>query len=135
LKIEVWFLLRSRQAKQKKVNENVSMVDMHRGIYLMNRNAINFYSKGDKPKGVETFFFEGNPAPIQIDEQGKDTSINFLNQFIYENAIEYTGALPKERMRNAFGWAQNNITIGAIVKWGFVLLIIGSLIGAQLGFV
>ena len=101
----------------------------------MNRDAINFYSKGDKPKGVETFFYEGNPSPIKIESAGKDSSLKMLDDFIYENAIEYTGALPKERMRNAFGWAQNNITIGAIVKWGFVLVIIGSLIGAQLGFV
>ena len=101
----------------------------------MNRDAINFYSKGDKPKGVETFFFEGNPAPIKIESAGKDSSLKMLDDFIYENTIEYTGALPKERMRNALGWAQNNITIGAIVKWGFVLVIIGSLIGAQLGFV
>ncbi len=129
MKIEVWFLLRSRHAKRKKYSENKKEITFNQGLYLMNRDAINFYSKGGKPKGVETFFIEDNPAPLKIDKADADTSIAFLNRYIYENVIEQTGAQPKERMKGAFSWARNNVTIGSVIKWGFVLLIIIAIIG------
>lgn len=132
MKIEVWFLLRSRQAKPKKISEHKTEADFNNGIYLMNREAMNFYSKGGKPKGVETFFYEGNPAPIRIDEKGKDFSIKFLNNYIYENVIEQTGEIPKERLKNAWSFAKNNITIGGVVRWGLVLMVAATLIGGYL---
>lgn len=132
MKIEAWFLLRSRQAKRKKINENKKEITFNQGLYLMNRDAINFYSKGGKPKGVETFFIEDNPAPLKIDAKDADTSIKFLNRYIYENVIEQTGAQPKERVKGAFNWAKNNVTIGSVIKWGFALLIIISIIGGTL---
>ncbi|MBA7491603.1 hypothetical protein ES702_02151 [subsurface metagenome] len=132
MKIEVWILLRSRQAKRKKVSENKKEIIFNKGIYLMNRDAINFYSKGGKPKGVETFFIEDNPAPINLDSKDVDSSIVFLNRYIYENVIEQTGELPKERVRGAFNWVSNNVTIGAVVKWGFLLMIVGAIIGGYI---
>lgn len=134
MKVETYFLLRSREVKRKKFNPDKSDVTFNRGIYLMDREAINFYSKEDKkPKGVETFFYEGNTAPIKIDKQGEDTSLTFLDRYIYENVIEQTGAQPKERMKGAFTWAQNNLTIGAVIKWGLIILVIGAAVGGQLG--
>ena len=134
MKVEAWFLLRNREAKRKKTKADKKILELNGGVYLMNREAINFYHKGDKPKGVEVFFFEGNPAPIKIDKAEKDTSVKFLNRFIYENVIEQTGEIPKERFRGAFNWAKGNITIGSIVKWGLILMIIGSMLrGALLG--
>ena len=129
MKVDTWFLLRSRQAKRKKINENKKEIVFNKGLYLMNRDAINFYSKGGKPKGVETFFIEDNPAPLNIDTKDEDSSVDFLNRYIYENVIEQTGALPKERIKGAFNWASNNITIGAVIKWGFMLLIVAAMIG------
>jgi len=99
----------------------------------MNRDSINFFSKDGKPKGVETYFYEGNPAPIRIDKAGVDSSIDFLDRFIYENVIEQTGAQPKERISGAFNWARDNLTIGSVIRWGFMLLILGAAIGGQLG--
>lgn len=133
MKIDTWILLRSRQAKRKKTPESKTEVTFNKGIYLMNRDAINFFSKDGKPKGVETYFYEGNPAPIKIDEAGTDTSISFLDRFIYENVIEQTGAQPKERLSGAFTWAQNHFSFGSFIKWGFTLLIIGTAIGGALG--
>ena len=132
MKVEVWFLLRNREAKRKKTRENKIKITMNQGVYVMSRDAINFYRTDDKPKGVETFFYEGNPAPIKVEKAGKDTSINFLDRYIYENVIEQTGEIPKERLTGAVRWAMSNITIEAFVKWGFVLLIAGSLIRGAL---
>lgn len=129
MKVEAWFLLRNRQAKRKKIRENKKEIVFNKGLYLMNRDAINFYSEGGKPKGVETFFIEDNPAPLNIDSKDEDSSIAFLNRFIYENVIEQTGELPKERVRGAFNWASNNLTIGAVIKWGFLLMIVTAIIG------
>ena len=134
MKVETYFLLRSREVMRKKFNPSKTDVTFNKGIYLMDREAINFYSKeGEKPKGVETFFYEGNTAPIKIDAQGEDTSLEFLDRFIYENVIEQTGAQPKERLKGAFTWAQNNLTIGAVIKWGLILLVVGAAVGGQLG--
>ena len=134
MKVDAWFLLRNREAKRKKTKAAKKSIDLNGGIYLMNRDSINFYHTGDKPKGVEIFFYEGNPGPIRIDKAGKDTSVDFLNQFIYENVIEQTGEIPKERFRGAFNWVRGNITIGSIVKWVLVLMIIGALVrGALFG--
>ena len=134
MKIETYFLLRSREVVRKKFNPSKTDVTFNKGIYLMDREAINFYSKeNDKPKGVETFFYEGNTAPIKIDKQGIDASLDFLDRFIYENVIEQTGAQPKERLKGAFSWAQNNLTIGAVIKWGLILLVVFAAIGGQLG--
>lgn len=133
MKIETWFLLRSRQAKRKKTPESKVEITFNKGIYLMNRDSINFYSKDGKPKGVETFFYEGNPAPIKIDKAGSDTSIDYLDRFIYENVIEQTGAQPKERISGAFTWARDNVSIGSFIKWGLILLIVVTAIGGQLG--
>ena len=134
MKIETYFLLRSREIKRKKFNPDKVDVTFNKGTYLMDREAINFYSKEDsKPKGVETFFYEGNTAPIKIEKQGEDTSLGFLDRFIYENVIEQTGAQPKERLKGAFSWAQNNLTIGAVIKWGLILLVVFAAVGGQLG--
>jgi len=132
LKVEVWILLRNREAKRKKTRENKKVMTMNQGVYVMNRNAINFYRTDDKPKGVETFFYEGNPAPIKIEGAEKDTSIDFLDRYIYENVIEQTGDIPKERIAGAFRWVTNNVTLGAFIKWGFVLLIVGSMLRGAL---
>ena len=132
MKVEVWILLRNREAKRKKTRENKKIMTMNQGVYVMNRNAINFYRTDDKPKGVETFFYEGNPAPIKIEKAGKDTSIDFLDRYIYENVIEQTGDIPKERIAGAFRWVRNNVTLGAFIKWGFVLLIVGSMLRGAL---
>lgn len=133
MKVEAWYLLRSRQAKKKKISDNKAEVTFNRGIYIILRDAINFYRKGDKPKGVEIFFYEGNPAPIKIDSKGKDDSIEYLNRYIYENVIEQTGALPKERMSRTFNWVRENLSIGNFVKWGLILLIVSVAIGGQIG--
>lgn len=133
MKVEAWYLLRSRQAKKKKISDNKSEVTFNRGIYIILRDAINFYKKGDKPKGVEIFFYEGNPAPIKIESKGEDDSIEYLNRYIYENVIEQTGAIPKERMSRTFNWLRENLSIGNFVKWGLILLIVGAAIGGQLG--
>lgn len=134
MKVEVWFLLRNREAKRKKTRAEKITVNLNDGIYLLNRDAVNFYRTGDKPKGVEVFFYEGNPGPINVDTSSKDMSIKFLNRFIYENVIEQTGEIPKERFKGSFKWLKNNITMGTLVKWGFALLIIGSIIqGALFG--
>ncbi|MBA7640544.1 hypothetical protein ES703_48213 [subsurface metagenome] len=133
MKIDTWILLRSRQAKRKKISESKVELTFNKGIYLMNRDAINFFSKDGKPKGVETYFYEGNPAPIKIDKAGSDTSIIFLDRYIYENVIEQTGAQPKERISGAFIWARDNLSIGFFIKWGFLLLIVGAMVGGQLG--
>jgi len=133
LKVEVWYLMRSRQAKKKKISDSKQEVTFNRGIYIILRDAINFYRKGDKPKGVEIFYYEGNPAPIKIESKGDDDSINYLNRYIYENVIEQTGALPKERVSHMFNWMRENLSIGNVVKWGFMLLIIGVAIGGQIG--
>lgn len=134
MKVEVWFLLRSRQAKKKKISDMRSEVEFNRGIYLVSREAINFYSKKNKPKGVEIFFYEGNTDPISIDKENKDTSINYLDRFIYENVIEQTGEAPKERVKNAFS-SLRSVSLGEIIKWGLVLLVGGSLVGSWLGLV
>ncbi|MBA7491312.1 hypothetical protein ES702_01857 [subsurface metagenome] len=133
MKVEVWYLMRSRQAKKKKISDSKQEVTFNRGIYIILRDAINFYRKGDKPKGVEIFYYEGNPAPIKIESKGDDDSINYLNRYIYENVIEQTGALPKERVSHMFNWMRENLSIGNVVKWGFMLLIIGVAIGGQIG--
>ena len=83
MKVDAWFLLRSRQAKRKKISENKKEIVFNKGLYLMNRDAINFYSKGGKPKGVETFFIEDNPAPLNIDAKDEDSSIDFLNKYTF----------------------------------------------------
>ena len=133
MKVEAWYLLRSRQAKKKKISDSKQEVIFNRGIYIILRDAINFYKKGDKPKGVEIYFFEGNPAPIKIESKGEDDSIEYLNRYIYENVIEQTGAIPKERMSRTFNWMRENLSIGNFVKWGLILLIVGAAIGGQFG--
>ena len=133
MKVEAWYLLRSRQAKKKKISDNKSEVTFNRGIYIILRDAINFYKKGDKPKGVEIFFYEGNPAPIKIEAESEDDSIGYLNRYIYENVIEQTGALPKERMSRTFNWLRENLSIGNVVKWGLILLIVFAAVGGQIG--
>ena len=132
MKIEVWLLTRSRQAKRKKIRDNKNDLTFNKGIYLMNREAINFYSKGGKPKGVECFFYEGNPAPIKVDEASKDTSLNFLDQFLYESVIEQTGEIPRERIKGAFNFLRDNVTFGSVIRWGLLLLIIGAMVGGYL---
>ena len=98
----------------------------------MNREAINFYSKGGKPKGVECFFYEGNPAPIKVNAEGEDTSLNFLDQFLYESVIEQTGEIPRERIKGAFNFLRDNVTFGSVIRWGLLLLIIGAMVGGYL---
>lgn len=132
MKVEAWFLLRSRQAKRKKIPDMKEEAIFKGGIYLMDREAINFYSKKDKPKGVEIYFYEGNTSPIKLDKESIDASIDYLDRYIYENVIEQTGEAPKERVSRAFN-SIRGLSMGDVIKWGFMLLIGGTLVGSWLG--
>lgn len=135
MKIDVYFLLRNREAQKKKIKEKKPDMEFRHGIYLLSPQAINFYRKKGKPKGSEVFFFESNSAPINIDKKDKDLSAKFLDNYIYENVIEQTGEMPKDRLKNQVSWIKDNVTVGNLIKWGLLVLIGGSAIGGWLGII
>ena len=87
MKIKTYFLTRSREVQRKKINPKNIEVTFHKGVYLLSPDAINYYSKEEKPRGTECFFFEGNSSPIPVKGMIQDISEKFLNDFIYENAL------------------------------------------------
>ncbi len=119
----------------KKVKPQESELVFRGGVYLLNEKAINFYSKGGHLKGTECFFFEGNSDPIPLKGTITDESMKYLNDFIYENAIDQTGAIASERFKAVISWSRDTFTVANIIKYGLLLLIIGTLIGGQLGYV
>ena len=128
MKIKIYFLTRSREVHQKKVKPKDIEVGFHKGVYLLSPDAINYYSKDEKPKGTECFFFEGNSSPIPVKGDIKDISEKFLNNFIYENALLQTGAIPSERIKAVISWSRDTFTIPNLIKYGLLALIVGSLI-------
>ena len=135
MKINVYFLTKAREVHRKKVNPKNAELTFRGGIYLLNEKAINFYQKGGNLKGTECFFFEGNSDPVPLKGTIKDASMKYLNDFIYENAIDQTGAISSARFSAVLSWSRDTFTIANIIKYGLLLLIVGTIIGGQLGFV
>lgn len=133
MKIKTYFLTRSREVHQRKTNPKNNEVAFHKGVYLLSPIAINYYSEGEKPKGVECFFFEGNSSPIPIKGEIEDVSKKFLNDFIFANALLQTGAIPSERLKAVISWSRDTFTVPNLIKYGLVALIGGSLIRGWLG--
>lgn len=133
MKIKTYFLTRSREVHQKKVNPKNNEVGFHKGVYLLSPDAINYYSEEEKPKGTECFFFEGNSSPIPVKGTIEDISEKYLNDFIFENALLQTGAIPSERIKAVISWSRDTFTVPNLIKYGLILLIGGSIVRGYLG--
>ena len=137
MKIECFILQNSREVAIKKINPKDSFFTFRGGLYLMNEDAINFYSldSGKTVKGSEVYFFESNPTPIPVEGEHKDQSASYLDKTIYENVLDQTGDIKTERLKNTLSGLREVFTVGNVVKWGLILLIIGAAIGGQFGLI
>lgn len=117
--------------KKVKINASTGYMEFKKGFYVVSPEAINRISKnGIMTKGSEMFFFEGNSSPIPFKKPEKnqaDPSIIYLDDMIYENFLEQTGAPKPESFKSAMRFIKPLFTPGSLMKIVLAVIIIGTL--------
>ncbi len=130
-KTTVHFLRKNRTIKKVKINASAGYMEFMKGFYVVSPEAINRISKNDKmSKGSEIFFFEGNSSPIPFTEPKEndpDPSSKYLDDMIYVNFLEQTGAPSRESFKSAMRFIKPIFTPGGLMKIVLALLFIGTL--------
>lgn len=131
-KTKVHFLRKNRSIKQIKIKASEGYLEFMGGFYIVSPEAINRISKnGLMAKGSEIFFFEGNSSPIPFKvpkENDTDPSRKYLDDMVYVNFLEQTGAPNPEKFRNAMKWIKPIASPGGMMKLILAVLIIGTLV-------
>ena len=130
-KTTVHFLRKNRTIKKLKIKASEGYLEFVGGFYIVSPEAINRISKnGLMSKGSEIFFFEGNSSPIPFtkpDKDDTDPSRKYLDNMVYVNFLEQTGAPNPEKFRNAMKWIKPIASPGGMMKLILAILIIGTL--------
>lgn len=91
---------RTYEVKERGPAGSETYLGRNKGLYVIDPKAIQPFILKDKIKGSEILFFESNSCPVPIfkpkpPEAGKpeeaDPSTQYLDNFIYKNALEQTG--------------------------------------------
>ena len=130
-KTTIHFLRKNRKIKKLKVKASRGYIDFQGGFYIVSPEAINRISKnGVMKKGSETFFFEGNSSAIPFKKPSKkteDPSRAYLDNIIYVNFLEQTGAPKSDRTGNLLKIIKPVFSPANLFKLLLVILIMGSL--------
>ena len=130
-KTTVHFLRKNRSIKKVKIKASEGYLEFMGGFYIVSPEAINRISKnGIMSKGSEIFFFEGNSSPIPFTAQKEDDadpSQEYLNDMVYVNFLEQTGAPNPEKFKNAMKWIKPVASPGGMMKLILFILILGTL--------
>ena len=131
-KTTINILRKNRKVKKVKVKASTGLLEFENGCYIITANGINRISKNEKmAKGSEMFFFEGNPSPIPIKKPDKDDvadpSAKYLDDMIYVNFLEQTGAPKPEQFRNAMKLIRPLTNPASMFKILLAVLILGTL--------
>lgn len=130
-KTTVHFLRKNRMIKKVKINAASGYMEFKKGFYVVSPEAINRISKnGIMSKGSEIFFFEGNSSPIPFNkpkEGDPDPSSRYLDDMIYVNFLEQTGAPSPESFKSAMRFIKPIFTPGSLMKIVLAVIILGTL--------
>lgn len=130
-KTTVHFLRKNRSIKKIKIKASEGYLEFAGGFYIVSPEAINRISKnGLMSKGSEIFFFEGNSSPIPVKapkETDNDPSRKYLDNMVYVNFLEQTGAPNPEKFRNAMKWIKPVASPGGLMKLILAILFVGTL--------
>jgi hypothetical protein len=130
-KTTVHFLRKNRRIKKVKIKASAGYMEFMSGFYIVSPEAINRISKnGLMKKGSEIFFFEGNSSPIPFKKptrKTKDPTRKYLDDMIYVNFLEQTGAPKTENLKNTMKLIRPLTNPGTMAKLVLAVLIIGTL--------
>lgn len=130
-KTTVHFLLKNRRVKKVKIKASTGFMEFSGGFYIVSPEGINRISKNEKiGKGSEMFFFEGNPSPIPFKKEAEhkqDASRKYLDDMIYVNFLEQTGAPKPEQFKSALKLIKPLSSPANLVKLLLAIIIIGTL--------
>ncbi len=131
-KTTVHILRKNRRIKKIKIKASVGYLEFEDGFYIVSPEAINRISKnGRMSKGSEMFFFEGNSSAIPFkkseDEDEQEPSRRYLDDMVYVNFLEQTGAPSTEQFKSVLKLIKPLTTPASFVKILIALLIIGTL--------
>jgi hypothetical protein len=130
-KTTVHFLQVNRRIKKIKIRASAGYLEFKNGFYIVSPEAINRISKnGIMKKGSEIFFFEGNSSAIPFKKptgNTKDPTRKYLDDMIYVNFLEQTGAPKAETGASMMKLIRPLTSPGTMVKLILAVLIIGTL--------
>ena len=131
-KTNIHFLRKNRRIKKLKIKASKGYVEFEGGFYIVSPEAINRISKnGIMKKGSEMFFFEGNSSAIPFLKPKKaqaDPSRKYLDDMIYVNFLEQTGAPKTERGSNLLKFIKPVFSPANLFKLLLAILIVGTLL-------
>ena len=131
-KTNIHFLRKNRRVKKLKIKASKGYVEFEGGFYIVSPEAINRISKnGVMSKGSEIFFFEGNSSAIPFlkpDKKQLDPSRKYLDDMIYVNFLEQTGAPKTERGTNLLRFIKPVFSPANLFKLMLAILIVGILL-------
>jgi hypothetical protein len=130
-KTTVHILQKNRRIKKIKIKASEGFLEFKNGFYIVSPEAINRISKnGVMASGSEMFFFEGNSSPIPVkapEEDAKDPSRKYLDDTVYYNFLEQTGAPRSERFKSAMSVIRPIANFSSMFKILMFLLIVGAI--------
>ena len=87
-------LLKNREVVFRRASSKTTHFKFQKGLYVISEADIQNAKKGNKIKGAEAIYFEGNPNAVGYSKFA-DSSKTYLNEIILINALKQTGSAPK----------------------------------------
>ena len=131
-KTTIHFLRKNRRITKVKIKASTGYIEFEGGFYIVSADAINRISKnGIMKKGSEMFFFEGNSSAIPFlkpDSKKQDPSRKYLDDMIYVNFLEQTGAPKAEQFKSVLKLIRPIANPANLFKLLMVVMVLGILL-------
>ena len=131
-KTTIHFLRKNRRITKLKIKASTGYLEFEGGFYIVSPDAINRISKnGIMTKGSEMFFFEGNSSAIpfkKADSNKQDPSRKYLDDMVYVNFLEQTGAPTTEQFKSVLKLIKPIMNPANLFKLLLAILIVGTLL-------
>lgn len=131
-KTTIHFLRKNRRITKLKIKASAGYIEFEKGFYIVSADAINRISKnGIMTKGSEIFFFEGNSSAIPFMKPEKkkvDPSRKYLDDMIYVNFLEQTGAPSPEKFKSVLKMIKPIANPANLFKLLMVVMVLGILL-------
>ena len=127
-------LLKNREAVIHNANAKKSHFKYGDGIYVISEANIQNVKVGDKIRGAEAIYFEGNPNAVGYRVMS-DTSGDYLDDIVIINALKQTGSAPRFDFSNWFSMLAPLKNPTNLIYGFFFAVIIYGLLAQAFGWV
>ena len=127
-------LKKNRKAVRVSASANKNHFKFQGGVYVITEADIQNVVFNEKIRGAEAIYFEGNPNAVGY-KKFADSSSTYLNEIVIVNALQQTGAGPRFRLGDMFGFLAPLKDPVNLMYMLFVGVIVYGILAQALGWV